>query len=318
MVRQTALIQELTSRGHRARLYGDCDVPWARAQAQAVGVDFIEPETDFAAQAKRDGASIVMIDGYEFPPTLGPSLRSVGLATASMVDGSFGRSQIVDLYVDQNLGSLDPELPGWLVGPQFVLLRDVVLDRRDTPKSVNDPLRVLVVFGGSDPFAGAPVAVELLALTAVPMAIVAIAPNEERRAQLEAVELADGQTLEVLGAQDDLPGLAVTCDFAVSASGTSVWEFACMGVPTGLVCVTDNQITGYEAATEDMAVGVGHLDALRDDESARTAAVEALTRLASDADHRAQLSRDGQELVDGEGRARVVDAMERLIASESA
>lgn len=314
-MRQTALIQELTSRGHRARLYGECDVPWARAQAQAVGVDFLDPAEDFAAQAKADGTDVVMIDGYEFPPTMGPSLRSAGIATVSMVDGPFGRTQIVDLYVDQNLGSMDPELPGWLVGPQFVLLRDVVLDRRHTPRPENSIPRVLVVFGGSDPFAGAPVAIELLALTGEPMVIVAIAPNEERRQQLEGVKLAEGQTLEVLGAQDDLPGLAVTCDFAVSASGTSVWEFACMGVPTGLVCVTDNQITGYEAATEEMAVGVGHLDKLRDDEAARAAAIHALRKLASDDAHRRQLSSDGRELVDGDGRRRVVDAMERLVAA---
>lgn len=312
LVRQTALMQELHARGHRARLFGECDVPWAAAQAEAVGVPFEAPEEDFAAQAVREGTDVVIVDGYEFDASLAKSCQDAGLGVLAMVDGPFGRHQSADIYVDQNLGSEDPGGDEWLVGPKYVLLRDVVLRQKDAPRPEGGLLRVLVVFGGSDPFGGAPVAVGLLACTGIPMEIVAIAASQERRAELASVKLADGQRLEVLGAQDDLPALAATCDFCVSASGTSVWEFACMGVPTGLVCVTDNQITGYEAATEELAVGVGHLEALRADDAARTLAIEALTLLASAPEHRAKLRDAGRALVDGEGRARVVDAMEQL------
>lgn len=314
LVRQTALVQELQARGHVATLFGECDVEWARQQAASVGLEFAPPADDFVAQLTTAGCDTLMIDGYEFPASLGAEARSAGFPVLAMVDGDFGRHQVADIYIDQNLGSDDPGQPNWLVGPEYVLLRDVVLRRRGTPRPANQPPKVLVVFGGSDPFGGCPVAAELLLSTGLPVHVVAIAASPERRTSLEALELADGQSLEVPGTQDDLPGLALTCDFVISASGSSVWEFACLGIPTGLVCVTDNQITGYEAATEQLAVPVGHLEALRADEQARAAASLALTRMLEDRAWLDELSAQGRALVDGEGRRRVVAAMEGIAA----
>ncbi len=313
LVRQTALAEELQARGHRATFYGESDVEWARRLVARLGLEFVTPEYDFAAQVRADGVDAVMIDGYPFPAELGEALRASGLPVAAMVDGDFGRHQDADLYVDQNLGSEDPGLANWLVGPEYVLLRDVVRSRRDVARAHSDPPRVLVVFGGSDPFGGCPVAVELLASTGLPMHVVAVAASPERRAELEAIPVVAGQSLEVVGTQDDLPGLALTCDFVVSAAGSSVWEFACLGIPTGLVCVVDNQVIAYEAATSELAVAVGQLDRLRHNDAARDAARSALARLVEDAGWRAQLSEGGRRLVDGDGRVRVVDAIERLV-----
>lgn len=312
LVRQTALVQELLSRGHTATLVGECDVEWARQQAASVGLEFVPPADDFVAQLTAAGCDTLMIDGYEFPASLGAEARTAGFPVVAMVDGDFGRHQEADIYVDQNLGSEDPGLPNWLVGPEYVLLRDVVVQRRGTPRPANQPPKVLVVFGGSDPFGGCPVAVELLLSTGLPVHVVAIAASPERRASLEALDLANGQSLEVLGTQDDLPGLALTCDFVISASGSSVWEFACLGIPTGLVCVTDNQITGYEAATEQLAVPVGHLEALRADGQARAAAAVALAGMLEDRAWLDELSTHACALVDGKGRERVVDAVAAL------
>lgn len=315
LVRQSALAEEWVARGHRVSLYGDCDVEWARSLVERLGLGFIPPRDDLAEQFAADRVDAVVIDGYEFPAEMGRSLRGAGFAVAAMVDGDFGRHQEADLYVDQNLGSEDPGRSGWLVGPRYVLLRDVVRSRRGEPRAKNRPPKVLVVFGGSDPFAGAPVAIELLLSTGLHAQVVVVAASPERRAELEALETGEGQSLEVVPTQDDLPGLALTCDFVVSAAGSSTWEFACLGIPTGLVCVVDNQVTAYEAATESLAVPVGQLGHLRDDERARDDARAALARLLTDPGHRDRLGAGGRLLVDGDGRVRVADAIEELLRS---
>lgn len=312
LVRQTALVEELRDRGHRATLYGDCDVAWAAAQATRVGLTFVPAAEDYVAQLRNDAVDVVMVDGYDFPEHLGQQVREAGFPVATMVDGDFGRHQTADLYVDQNLGSEDPGTEGWLVGPDFVLLRDVVRAKRGGTRPLNQPPRVLVVFGGSDPFGGCPVAVELLLTTGLPIQTVAIAASDERRAAMSELRLAPGQSVEVVGPQDDLPGLAMTCDFVVSAAGSSVWELACLGIPTALVCVTDNQLLGYQAATESLAVPVGHLEALRDQEQARAEAVATLSALVADDERRRRLGAAASQLVDGRGRERVVDAIEAL------
>lgn len=313
LVRQSALAEEWLARGHRVSLYGESDVEWARSLVARLGLEFVPAEEDVVAQFTADGVDAVMIDGYDFPRELGRRLRAAGLVVAAMVDGDFGRHQEADLHVDQNLGSEGPGGPNWLVGPRYVLLREVVLDRRGEPRATNSPTRVLVVFGGSDPFGGAPVAVELLLSTGLPVEVVAVAASSERRAAIEALEPGPGQSVVVVPTQDDLPGLALTCDFVVSAAGSSTWEFACLGIPTGLVCVVDNQVAAYEAVTESLAVPIGLLSRLRADAGARDDARAALARLVSDPEHRDSLSEAGRRLVDGEGRRRVADAIERLL-----
>ena len=133
---------------------------------------------------------------------------------------------------------------------------------------------------------------------------------------LDAVRTGPGQRLEVVSPTPDLAGLAATCDIAVTAAGSSVWEFLCLGVPAMLVCVVDNQAPGYDAVTgQDLAAPLGHLQDLRHDRTARDGAVAATTRLLDDPDRCAALSARGMALVDGLGRSRVADALLGAVAS---
>lgn len=315
-MRQLALIEELAGRGHQVWFHGTVEVPWAAAQLGARGLS-AEPVADdrsFVEECRRRGVGIVMIDGYAFDGSLGAKLSDAGMRVATMVDGEFGAHQWADLYVDQNLGSTRPEAAGglWLVGPQYVLLRDVVRSRRGTPTVSNDPSRILVVFGGTDPFRGAPILAGLLLSTGLPVRVVAVAAGATLADELHALSVGDGQTLEVLEPQDDLPGLALSCDAAVSAAGSTVWEFACLGVPTALVCVTDNQLLGYRAASEELCLPLGHLEQLRGGGDARAVAGARLRSLILDRELRAAMAGRATRIIDGDGRVRVADAMEEM------
>ena len=147
--------------------------------------------------------------------------------------------------------------------------------------------------------------------TGRPVEVVAVAAHPKIAEQLLALEVGGGQSVQVIPPVDHLAGLAVTCDLAVTASGSSVWEFFCLGLPAALVCVTENQEVGYRAVTAaGAAVGIGSLSALREDHVQRSAGVRALKDLVTNPRLRASLASRGQELVDGRGRQRVVDVLE--------
>ncbi len=326
LVRQLALTEELRLRGHHVELWGEVDVPWAASQLVQHDLPNRHTGDDpvaWAAARRADGIDIAMIDGYAFGPAWGAALRTAGVPVATMSDGVFGLDQDADLYVDQNLGADAAQAghPGarFLVGLDYVLLRDVVLRRRGqmsvTPCEGEAP-RVLVVFGGTDAYGGCRVLVQLLLATGLPVTVVAVAANPEIARELESLEIGERQAVEIHAPVDDLPGLAVTCQAAVSASGTSVWELLCLGVASALVCVTDNQLLGYHAATDPtigVALPAGELTRLRTDDAARAASVEVLSSLISDEALRRRLSDAGRVLVDGRGRERVADAMESLV-----
>lgn len=320
LVRMVALAEELTGRGITVSFRGAVEVAWAAEQLTAAGFALRPAPADptaFAQELAHDGTSVLVIDGYHIAARVGAAARAAGLGVLALIDGPFGAEQIADTYVDQNLGAVRPEglAPDaeFLGGLGYALLRDSVRKRRGrSPSHESGRPRVLVVFGGTDAFGGAPVIAGLLLATGLPVDVVAVAADPQRRAELSALPTGPGQRVEVVGPVADLAGLAVTCDAAVSAAGTSVWELLCLGVPAGLVCVTDNQVVGYAEATRSACLGIGHLDALRCDPDARTAAVATLSALLGDTGVRERLSRGGLALVDGRGRERVADAVERL------
>lgn len=319
VIRCLALGDELLARGAEVTLIGDVNgVAWIDEQVRRRGLDLLpapDSADDLTALAARLGLDAMVLDGYHLDPASGASLRASGVTVLAISDGPFGAEQEADLVLDQNLGAVpDPARPGEaLAGLDYVLFRDQVLRHRRSPSSpvtVGSPPRVLTVFGGTDAYAAGPAVVPLLLATGCPVHVVAVAARPDIASSLRALLVGPGQSVEVVPPVEDLAGLAVTCDLAVTASGTSVWEFLCLGVPAALVCVTDNQIVGYEAVSaEGVAVPLGLLSALRDDPDARSAAVDALRHVLEDPAVLQSMAARGQALVDGRGRQRVADAL---------
>lgn len=324
IVRQLALAEELLGRGHEVILVGTSDVPWALQQVAARGWKLVPPAEalDVGRQAAGLNAAVAVIDGYTIPAQTGASLAAAGIGVVTMVDGEFGIHQRADLYVDQNLNAVRlPGLPkdaAFLGGLDYVLLRDQIRTRRGTSAPRDGRPRVLVVFGGTDAYGGARVLVPLILAAGMPVEVVAVTATPEIGAEIAALAVGPGQSLEVHGPVDDLGGLAVTCHAAVSAAGTTVWELLCLGIPTGLVCVTANQEFGYLEAERARVSGipvclpVGRLDRLRDSAPDRAAAIAQARMLASDEALRSRMAAAARTLVDGDGRVRVADAVEAL------
>lgn len=325
VVRALALGDELASRGVHVTVFGEVTgVPWLTDQIERRGLSVVAAPDDPEALAglARDAAvDAVVLDGYHLDPACGRALHDAGITVLSVLDDTFGGGQEADLYLDQNFGAtpapgVDPDRQ--LLGLDYSLFRDEVLRHRPTtsrPAPSATP-RVLAVFGGSDPYAAAPVVVPLLLASGRPAHVVAVAARPEIATALEALPTAPGQQVEVVAPTPDLAALAATCDVAVTAAGSSVWEFLCLGLPSMLVCVVDNQAPGYDAVTQrGLAEPFGHLSRLRGDEAVRSAAVAVAEALLSDPERQESLATAGMSLVDGRGRARVADALLGAVAA---
>jgi spore coat polysaccharide biosynthesis predicted glycosyltransferase SpsG len=322
-MRCLALAEELRGRG--AELVFVCDshtVPWANGQIRARHIP-VEPAVwtskdhlDLFARLELDA---VVFDSYDLNAEVSTAVRRSGLPTLAIVDGDLRGAQ-ADLYVDQNLGSEQdkPTLPDGsvrLAGLDYVLLRDEVLGLRKAEPPVpgrGGVPKVFAFFGGTDAFGAGPYVVAALAATGVPFEATVVAPGEDLAKAIGAVPLAADQYVEVIGPTSQLAAAVVASDLAVSASGTSTWELLCLGATAGLVCVVDNQVMGYErAVATGAAVGIGVLSDLKADP---TAAAAVLRSLLTDPVERARVAAAGWKLVDGQGRARVADALFHLIS----
>lgn len=171
-----------------------------------------------------------------------------------VIDDLADRSHWCDLLLDQNLGRCPEDyrslLPGHcqlLIGPSYALLRSefaalrpTALARRQQP-GVQD---VLIALGGVDQHNYTGTIIDALKnsdlLPGVRLTVVlgATAPH------LECVRASVSECLwpvEVLSGIDDMAERMMRADLAIGAGGGSAWERCCLGLPTLLVILAENQ-----------------------------------------------------------------------------
>lgn len=243
-----------------------------------------------------------------------------GGASVAVIDDLANRAHDCALLLDQNLGvksdayaGLVPPNARCLIGPHHALLRADFAQSRDKSLRMRAKARGLdlfVNFGGADPCDATARVLDCLAgnrqqfdrLTVVLGG--AIRDPEPLRAQATAL------AATVISNTPDMAQVMAQADLAIGAAGTTAWERCCLGVPTGLVVVADNQRSGAQALhAAGAAVLLTDLTAGGD----LSALPEFLARCREDRGYLAQMSAQAAKLVDGQGAARVVAAMRDLV-----
>lgn len=253
----------------------------------------------------------VIIDGYRFPLEDEEALRREGCRIL-VLDDLADRPHACDLLLNSSPGfsaeayrGLVPAGTRCLLGPRFALvggryaqLRPEAETRRSSP-----PPRagtVLVNFGGTDP-ANATVAV-LRGLAALPGLAIHVAMGRAAPSLPEVAVLC-GQGGATLHVDAVMPDLILQADIAVGAGGASAWERCCLGLPSLIMTIADNQRFIAQAADQaGAALDLGPFGAV-DEETWRAA----FLALSVDRDRRAAMSRSAMDLIDGRGADRVMD-----------
>jgi len=272
-------------------------------------------------QASADGRHAaapdwVLVDHYGLAADWEQAWRGTA-ARLMAIDDLADRPHAVDLLLDQNLGREAAHYERWLpararrlIGPGYALLRPEFAARRadSLARRAEGQLRHLVIsMGGSDPggatsrclasLAGAAAALSLERLTVV------LGPQAQTLADVRQALSALPLPSELRLNEPDMAGLLASADLALGAAGGSAWERCCLGLPTLLLVLADNQASGARAlAAQGAALMLGGPDDL-----AQTLR-PALQSLAEPA--RLQgMSRAAAALCDGLGAARVVQAL---------
>lgn len=314
LMRCLALAEELLGRGAEVHLLGDAGgLAWIDGQLDALGLSPSPgPVTpaQHVAVARRLRLDAMVLDSYELDPGCAGALREAGVAVLAIVDGDT-RGQDADLYLDQNLGAEEspwdpPAGSVRLAGVGYALLRDSVRTLRPVSlrRAQAGVPRLLCFFGGTDTADAAPRMIGLAAATGAPFAATVIAARDSTADALAAITLAPGQSVTPIPPSTRLPLLAAGADLVISAGGTSTWELLCLGVPSALIWVADNQRQGYDAiVSRGLAAGLGAVADLPGDAEAT------LKGLLTSPSARAGLAARGFDLIDGRGRERVADAL---------
>jgi len=270
--------------------------------------------TQTIATAKHLGATWLVVDGYQFDADYQQAIKQAGLNLLFVDDYGHAKHYYADIVLNQNISASKKFYQNrepyteLLLGAKHALLRREFWPynnwQRQTPAS---PCKVLVTFGGGDPDNATLKVIQALQQLVIENleAIVVVGGSNPYYETLQA-KSAISKNIHLVQNVANMPKLMAWADVAISAGGSTCWELAFMGLPNLIITLADNQKPIAEALDQvGVAVNLGwHNKVL-----SHTIAV-ALLELSSNSQKMIEMSKYGQQLVDGFGGKRIVRELE--------
>lgn len=225
-----------------------------------------------------------------------------------------------------------------LLGGAYAPLRPQFQSKSGASVSAKEICHVLIASGGSDPYHTILHLTEYLLAECPPgycfdLVLGSMNPDRQalyalaKRANSASTESSSVKNLKVILHQgvSDMASLMRSCDLAISAAGTTLYELCAVGIPAASFIIADNQIASANAFAQNDAIPcLG--DVRKSEESIKKEAALWVTSMNPYVKNQAasvrllryqNISRRMQQLVDGNGAIRIADALLDLLSLHS-
>lgn len=313
LIRCLALAQALESQGWRIHLAGAPEgfamlpLPsWPRIALQGLGG---QAEASALAEALPEGADLLVVDHYGRDAAFERACRPWAKRIL-VIDDLANRPHDCDWLLDatplrkaESYAGLAPLACRLLLGGEHALLRPGFAHARWRRETRAEKVQTLLIaLGATDPGRHLPMVLRAVAASGYDRRVLAmLAPSAPHYAEvMQQLEQMGGA---ILAPDADAAAALAGCDLAIGAGGVGLLERACLGLPSLLLGVADNQRDNLAAVAAAGAALV--LPDLQPREISRN-----LRRLLDDAGLRAELARRNAMLCDGLGVRRVLLALQ--------
>ncbi len=236
-----------------------------------------------------------------------------------VIDDLADRRHDCDLLMDQTLGrsandykDLVPEHCDVMTGARYALLRPQFAEKREESlgrrkSAVGDIRKVLVMLGAGDKDNVTGLVLEALEGLAGSLDVdVIMGANAPHLELIKGLTQNSHHNINVYAGIEDVASLMASADLAIGAGGTASWERCCLGLPTLVIEIADNQRKIIqEIVARGAAISVGHYkDIVSED------IVKAVERLQNTPSIVAEMGIKAAGVSDGQGVARLVQRIE--------
>lgn len=257
----------------------------------------------------------LIVDHYALDVRWESALRPY-CAKLMVIDDLADRNHDCDLLLDQNLGrtagdyqGLIPKHVRALVGPKYALLRPEFVQLRPQSLARRAKLQLkhlLIAMGGVDKENVAGQVLDATKTCTLPVGLhisVVMGPNSPCLAQVRAQAEQMPWPTSVLVGVNNMAQLMAESDLAIGAAGGTAWERCCLGLPSLVLVLAENQLPGAAAlqnagAAVVLRSGVD-LSLFMQNEPFNDSGLMKLHRMGIDA----------AKLTDGAGASRVVEQL---------
>jgi UDP-2,4-diacetamido-2,4,6-trideoxy-beta-L-altropyranose hydrolase len=239
-----------------------------------------------------------------------------------VIDDLMDREHICDIFLDQNLGRKPNDYKKFLpkgcrilLGPKYSLLRPEFIDLRtgiQIREGSSDVRKILISMGGVD---------EINATSKVLRSILQASLSENINItvvmgkfapwidNVKAVIKNMPQHVELRVNVNNMAELMANADLAIGAAGTTSWERCCLGLPSIICILAENQISIASALERVGAARIFKID------DAEADIGQLIRELLIDSQALMVMRRVALGIVDGHGVHRVVNTIEDLLSS---
>ena len=191
-----------------------------------------------------------------------------------------------------------------ITDPAYVALRKEFISANRTSKFIKEKVEIILVTqGGADTYGFIPKIIGALSDIGKDCHInVIIGPAFKHHRELKEAIDKSKRDFNIIHNATNMCELMQQSDMAITAGGNTMFELACIGVPAIVICGEE-----FEEETADRVEKYGIVENLGF--GARVCPAEIRQRISllmEDSSRRAEMSRRGQELIDGRGAERIV------------
>ncbi len=257
----------------------------------------------------------LVVDHYAIDARWQASVKA-GYQRLLVIDDLADREHLADVLLDQTYGrqvadyqSLVPQQCQLLLGstyallrPEFAQWREASLKRRKLQTSIQN---ILISMGGVDAqnhTSQILVAINSLNLPKPLHLTVVLGSNAPHLQKVQALASTLNYPTRVLTRVDNMAELMANADLAIGAAGSTTWERACLGLPSLLFCLAENQRPSIEAVSSQGAAWF-----MRDINQLGAA----LTLLTSMSEVLAQMQKLASQLTQGLGAVKVAQKLQQ-------
>lgn len=301
VMRSSVLAQEAISRGYECIFLGSVqDLSWVSDRLSILGFKAIINNPDsFIPDRLSD---VLVIDSYTIP-TSSNILKSDSWRKIVSISDDLTPNYSVDMKIVPSFESITDFAKGQKVlsGPDHLLIRSEIY-KTSSDHIESDPLKILVVGGGSDPFGFCPEISRILDTFSLPLEVHYFSHSE--------FESSSGKTYISHEIGSQLDSLANEFDLAVTTASTLSLEFIAREIPIAVAAVVDNQIKYYEElGARNLAQQIGYRTKLGEWQLNHSN----LNKVIESDTLRKSLKLNMNGLVDLKGAFRVIDQIEKLV-----
>lgn len=257
--------------------------------------------------------SWLVVDSYCLDNEFEQKLRDY-VEKIAVIEDLADRRHDCDLLIDQNYSDRTvetfkrqvPETCKFLIGPKYAMLKSVFAKIREVSVAPRTELkRVLVFCGGSDPKNLTKTVLDALSgdeFSDLAVDVVIGAQNQNfKSGSTNQYDM----NIQFHESGDDFAKIMSNSDLAIGAGGTTTWERMCLGVPSVVVSIAENQVPTCEKLGREGFVRYLGPQSEVTNESVASAIREFLQTPSA----LSAVSIKSQILVDGKGCMRIAEAM---------